>query len=343
MKRVLVVGAGSIGAHHSRAWLDAGASVTVFDIQPEALARLDTQIFPSRYGISLTAAGGKLSADSNSHEEFDLAVIGTPPDSHLEALRVWGPKTSNIYLEKPLVPPTSFHLENLEEFLEKFKGRVFCGYNHRLSPAYLQLIRRLRNHSLDSHFSVNTFWKEDWSGVLKAHPWLPSTKASYLGYTLRGGGALSEHSHGLDLTVFLASSLGFNLNLDAVENWKLDPERDSDTCSRVRLSSNDGSGHWLVTTSSEPQELEKSLTVKLEKVQYRVKFSAELDALDVSNGGIQESFEWKKTRKDDFRRVVTHVNRQLDGFQEEDWLDLDSALQSQKLLIAAVETAKFEK
>ena len=41
--------------------------------------------------------------------------------------------------------------------------------------------------------------KENWNGILGAHPWLKDEFDSYLGSTKHGGGCLQEHSHGLHL------------------------------------------------------------------------------------------------------------------------------------------------
>jgi predicted dehydrogenase len=82
MYSVKIYGAGSIGNHLAHACRTKGWDVLICDIDPDALKRTREDIYPSRYGrwdpdIRLSEA------DMVSGENFDVVIIGTPPDTHI--------------------------------------------------------------------------------------------------------------------------------------------------------------------------------------------------------------------------------------------------------------------
>ena len=78
--KVKVLGAGSIGNHLSNASRALGWSVDLCDIDPEALERARTQIYPSRYGKWDDSIRLFESAQA-PRGGYDLIFIGTPPHS----------------------------------------------------------------------------------------------------------------------------------------------------------------------------------------------------------------------------------------------------------------------
>lgn len=86
-RNVLIVGAGSIGNHMSYAARCLDINVTVFDIDSLALQRMREEIYPGRYGQwddAIFLSDNLRSCFDRS--DYELAVIGTPPDTHYEAL-----------------------------------------------------------------------------------------------------------------------------------------------------------------------------------------------------------------------------------------------------------------
>ena len=80
--KVKIYGAGSIGNHLAHACRDKGWEVLICDIDPEALERTKNDIYPARYGhwdktIRLATL------ENLPDEEFDIVIVGTPPDTHL--------------------------------------------------------------------------------------------------------------------------------------------------------------------------------------------------------------------------------------------------------------------
>lgn len=212
MPKIAIIGAGSIGCHLSFSSRKMGWNVTVFDNSEAALNRMRNDIYPKRYGswdsqITIcTMNQFKLFPVST----FDVIMIGTPPDTHVELIKQCLFLKPRILLtEKPLCPPSQNQLESLNLIFSKNKGTKFLvGYNHRVSRVIHELKRMWKNHGSLSVKNLEVRWLEDWSGILKAHPWLNGPEDSYLGFTERGGGALFEHSHGLDLWLHLSTYFG---------------------------------------------------------------------------------------------------------------------------------------
>ena len=57
----------------------------------------------------------------------------------------------------------------------------------------------MKEKILGNTITFDVDFRENWEGIFRAHPWLDGPKDSYLGYINKGGGALSEHSHALNL------------------------------------------------------------------------------------------------------------------------------------------------
>ena len=113
---VKIIGAGSIGNHLANACVTQGLSVTIVDIDKEALDRTKNIIYPERYEhwddkIKLTQPS-KLGA-----KKFDIVIIGTPPSSHLSlAIEEIKNNPKAILIEKPLCGITDDEKVKLDIF-----------------------------------------------------------------------------------------------------------------------------------------------------------------------------------------------------------------------------------
>ena len=114
--------------------------------------------------------------------------------------------------------------------------------------------------------------KEHWEGIFGAHPWLDGPKDSYLGFYKRGGGACSEHSHGINLLQHFASLVGAgkisrvsalhsyvktkSLNYDKISSLNVKTEKGLNcrifqdvvtkpTSKRLKIVSNEGFIEWV--------------------------------------------------------------------------------------------------
>ena len=135
MVDVLIFGAGSIGNHLSYACRVKGWSVSVYDNDKAALTRMKEQIYPSRYQIwdeqitllSKLPGGGK----------FDVVIVGTPPDTHLDIAKMVIPKFSPdiLLIEKPLCAPDMIGIDELERLLAEHQVKCLVGFNHNLAKS----------------------------------------------------------------------------------------------------------------------------------------------------------------------------------------------------------------
>lgn len=213
MKKILIFGSGSIGNHMSFASRKLGFKVYITDININALLRMKNEIYPRRYkkwdkNIELI----NFNKVFLLKEMFDLVIIGTPPNSHIELFNKCLKKINfkNILIEKPL---TTFKKNWVKKNFSNQKVNIFCGYNHSISKSFLYFLNNLKIFKKNKSILVN--WKEGWNGILNAHFWMKNEFSSYLGNLNDGGGSLHEHSHGLHLLNIILKR--FKIDLDNIE------------------------------------------------------------------------------------------------------------------------------
>lgn len=211
MTKILIYGAGSIGTHLSQAARRMGFSVSVVDTSSDALLRMREDIYPARYGqwddaiVQVNADEAKFAPG-----EFDIIMIGTPPDSHMAlALRALQLEPKLLHVEKPLLRPTDDFDLFEAECLKHPSTMVTVGYDHAISPSFQTLIDAIKSGDWGRTLTIDGATREHWEGIFKAHPWLEGPHDSYLGYTSRGGGAACEHSHALHLVLTSATAAGW--------------------------------------------------------------------------------------------------------------------------------------
>ena len=209
MTRVKIVGAGSIGNHLSHACREQGYAVTLCDREPEALRRTKEEIYPERYGawddeIRLAEA------DAVKDEPFEVVIVGTPPDSHvriaLAQLASAPPRV--LFIEKPLCPPDLAGCAELARAALETGAFVGVGFNHTLTRNTVVATQWLRDHAIGEIVTLRSMTREHWGGIFRAHPWLAGPQDSYLGFTARGGGAIGEHCHAINIWQHFAHALG---------------------------------------------------------------------------------------------------------------------------------------
>jgi predicted dehydrogenase len=203
-----VIGAGSIGNHLSHAMRALGHDVTLCDVDLAALERTKNQIYPSRYGCWDEAI--KLCRMPEAPVGgFDLVVIGTPPDSHIQlALQALEEEPKAILIEKPVCTPM---LEGGDALVSRAKAKgcqLFVGYDHVAGAAAKRVCELIDAGEIGEIQTLDVEFREHWAGIFAAHPWLEGPWDSYVGFWRRGGGAACEHSHGLNLWQHFASRLG---------------------------------------------------------------------------------------------------------------------------------------
>ncbi|MBW3540737.1 MAG: Gfo/Idh/MocA family oxidoreductase [Planctomycetes bacterium] len=132
MKRILVIGGGSIGERHVRCFLRTGrAEVSLCELRDDVRRRL-----ASDYAL----AGTFTSLDEALRERFDAAVICTPAHLHVPLAMQIAEQNLGLLIEKPL----STSVDGIDELAAAVESRrlpVSVAYVHRQHPA-LAAIRR---------------------------------------------------------------------------------------------------------------------------------------------------------------------------------------------------------
>jgi predicted dehydrogenase len=208
IRKVKVLGAGSIGNHLSNAARAMGWSVDLVDPDPAALERTRTEIYPTRYG-KWDDAIRLLTPDKAPRGGYDLICIGTPPDSHVRLARVAvaeDPKA--VLVEKPLCGPDLDGAQELADEAAAGGVSVFVGYDHVVGKAVQALEGFIGSGAVKDIATIDVEFREHWGGILAAHPWLAGPWETYLGYSARGGGASGEHSHAANLWQHFAHLAG---------------------------------------------------------------------------------------------------------------------------------------
>lgn len=192
MFKVKIYGAGSIGNHLSNASRTMGWAVDLCDLDPAALERTRTQIYPSRYG-KWDDAIRLFTSDQAPSGGYDLIVIGTPPDSHiLLAMAAIKEKPRAILVEKPFCAPDMRGAQELFEATHAAGIAVFTGYDHVVGQASGKFAEVAASGRLGVVETLDVEFREFWGGIFAAHPWLAGPSDTYLGFWKRGGGASGE-------------------------------------------------------------------------------------------------------------------------------------------------------
>ena len=135
MFKVKVFGAGSIGNHLAHASRSLGWSVDIVDIDPCALERTKCQIYPSRYGV-WDEAINLYTVEEAPRNQYDLIIIGTPPDVHIPiALQAIEERPQALLIEKPLCTPDLTGADELLRKSNEYGVKVFVGYDHAVGQA----------------------------------------------------------------------------------------------------------------------------------------------------------------------------------------------------------------
>jgi len=309
---ILIFGAGSIGNHMAYASRRLKLNVDVTDISFKALKRMKDQIFIQRYGkwdpkINLVSIKNVYKQD----KKYNLIVIGTPPNTHFQIFKKVSQtlKYENILIEKPLI---NFNSQNYKKFND-INGRVFSGYNHSLSLAIkyiFEILKKLKKSK--KHIDkIHVEWKEGWTGILKAHPWLKNEFQSYLGNLEEGGGALQEHSHGLHLLLLIMGLFKIkfkekNMNFFSIKNKKGDKCYDCYT----NLTSIYKNVFIKYETDLISKNSRKSVEIDIDNKKFIIvfNFKKNLDAVIVKkNEKILKKIIFKKNRSTEFQKEIKYI------------------------------------
>lgn len=337
-----VIGAGSIGNHLSNALRKLGVGVTIVDVDRNALERTRVQIYPERYGEFDQEIQLK-KPEEISGIPFDLCIIGTPPDTHLSIAEMELDSGHRaLLIEKPLSAPGLPQLNHFLDRVSRSDCRVLVAYNQRLKTNTTALLQKIDEESLGLPLSIQGTTREDWSGILAAHPWITKVTDSYLSYTSRGGGALYEHSHGLDFALFIANQLGCGRPKKVMSSMEMVEHKHGSYDKEVQIE--------IETTSGIPVKVHqdlftlppnKSLEIQFERGSARWEMHGDYDMVEISRRGSDtEVLKFPKTRPDDFLPEIAHVLELLQASEKNPSpLDLSESVYTSLTLEAALRSS----
>ena len=313
---VKIFGAGSIGNHLANAARALDWNVTICDLDTGALERTRRDIYPTRYGAWDESIRLALVADV-ADERFDVVIVGTPPDTHLpialEQLRRAAPAV--MFIEKPLCPPDMNGCSELVRAADANGTFVGVGYNHTLTRNTVEAERWLGETPIGTVTTIRSMTREHWRGIFGAHPWLAGPAASYLGYTSRGGGAVGEHSHAINIWQHFARITGHGritevtAMLDMVES---DGAR-YDRIAQLSVRTESGLvGTIVQDVITEPARKWLRVQGSDGYLEWEVNADTDHDAVRMQHAGSEPVERLiAKTRRDDFRPEIEHIARLL--------------------------------
>lgn len=313
--KVKVIGAGSIGNHLANASRQLGWQVDICDIDALALERTKNLIYPSRYGhwddgINL------YEMQQVPRSGYDLICIGTPPDSHMEiANTVIEEKPKAVLIEKPLSDPNSTDAELIHLSLKDHRVKGFVGYDHVIGEAAEFTEFLISDIDFGKLQTIDVEFREHWGGIFAAHPWLDGPSDSYLGYSKRGGGALCEHSHALNLWQHFALICGAGpiQNVMCVMDNVDDGALSYDRLSVLNLKTANGTlGRCVQDVITAPARKWLRLQFEYGYIEVHIGARDNNDLISWKIGGNEINQKWiLKKRPDDFIRELRHIENAL--------------------------------
>ena len=346
--KIKIIGAGSIGNHMAYASRCLSFDTTVEDISYDALSRMRNDIYPSRYGkwdkrINLTISKKK------DEVKYDIVVIGTPPDTHYNILKkILKGNPSAVLIEKPLCKPTNKEINFFKNHLLNYKIKFFCGYNHTIGKAALKIRKLLQKKDVGKIISIDVDWREHWQGIFKAHPWLNGPSDTYLGFWKRGGGALSEHSHGINIWQFLANSQSVSkiYSINSNISYKKLNKSNYDDIAFINLkSSNNIMGRVVQDVVTLPVKKNARILTQNAYLEWHCERSKGFDeVLFKPHNKKEKIYYFKKTRADDFILELKHLKEVLENKTYiNSPLNIKNAIETMDVIYSSHKSSKTKK
>ncbi len=345
MTTVKILGAGSIGNHLAHGARQIGWQVSMVDVDPTALERTRSDIYPARYGA--WDDGIRLATpDEVSGEHFDVVILGTPPDTHigLALAELRNSRPSLMLIEKPLCPPDLTPCTELVRAAAQGDVRILVGYNHRLTRHTQIAADWLKGHALGDITTLRAMTREHWGGIFAAHPWLAGPADTYLGFTSRGGGALGEHSHAINIWQYFADLAGCG-RIAEVTCMLDEVEVDGAAYDRIAQLSVRTDRGLVGTIVQDVVTRPAQKWLRLEGadgyLEWQVSVDAEHDLVRMvgHDGAVQEE-RVHKTRPDDFRGEIEHMAALLENPDQPSPIDLDAGMDTMRVIVAALRSAR---
>lgn len=345
-RKVKVFGAGSIGNHLSNAARRMGWAADIYDVDPAALERTRSQIYPGRYGAWDPEIGLYEAGEGPRDKVYDLVFIGTPPDSHIRLAReAIAGKPVAILIEKPFCTPDLNGAQELYEEAAAAGVALFVGYDHVVGHGAQKAAELLRSGLIGKVETLDVEFREYWGGIFAAHPWLDGPADTYLGYWQRGGGSCGEHSHALNLWQFFAyaAGLGTVVSVQGTLTYVREGKIDYDDLCLLNLTTEKGLvGRVVQDVITEPPRKWARIQGKDGFIELHIGFEPGVDMVRWRGTDKQVHEErFNKTRPDDFILEMTHIDAALkSGAPGDSPIAGARGLESMMIVAAAHESAR---
>ena len=342
--KIKILGAGSIGNHMAHASRSLGWDVVLSDVDPAALARARDSIYPTRYGAwdkAITLA----TVDEATKGDFDIIIVGTPPDSHIPAsFAAIDEHPRAILVEKPVCRPDLERAQELHDPATSAGVKMFVGYDHVVGVAARAAVDKLHGNSIGELTTLDVEFREHWGGIFAAHPWLDGPHDSYLGYWQRGGGASGEHSHATNLWQHLAHAAGAGrvTTVTATLDYVQDGAVDYDRLCLLNLETEGGiTGRTVQDVVTQPPRKWARLQGDQGFIEWHCGYTAESDAvIHAPDLSAPEVTQFPKHRPNDFIEELRHIQAVMDGHNQSPDLSLARGLDTMLVIAAAHESAR---
>ncbi len=318
MYKALIYGAGSIGNHLAHACRSKAWDVLMCDSDPEALQRTRDTIYPTRYGQ--WDSGIRLSeVNAIPHEDFEVVIIGTPPDTHLDlAVQILENNPPEVLLiEKPLCTPSLEGMRKIVELQKATGSFVAVGYNHTLAENSRRAAGILEQNTIGNPITISARFREHWGGIFGAHPWLRGPQDTYLGFFERGGGASGEHSHAINIWQHFAHCIGAGriIEVSATMDMVADGSVTYDRICLMSVKTESGLvGDIAQDVVTEPAQKAARIQGTKGFVEWFVNIDGGHDAVRYWGGkGEAREERIQKSRPDDFKGEIDHLEGILRG------------------------------
>ena len=191
MKKLLIIGCGSIGKRHLALFKKYYNFICVVDINKHRLLNVKKKFKVQKIYTNINQA--------LRENLFETAIIATPPNSHLYFAKICSKNMINIFIEKPLgMNVTGW--KKISDICKKNKLINYVAYCCRYLPYSIKLKKLLKSKKfIGKVLSANLRYGQylpDWHKWEKYYNFYMSKKSM-------GGGALLDESHGIDLIRYL--------------------------------------------------------------------------------------------------------------------------------------------
>lgn len=347
MYKVNIFGAGSIGNHLTHAFRTKKWDVTLSDIDPKALERSKNEIYKMRYGAwdeAIRLADSREIMD----EPADIIFIGTPPDTHMQIaltiLKKFKPKI--LLIEKPLCSPDLKNCQELFDAVKEGNVTALVGYNHTLAKSAKLAEEHINRGFLGEVETISCRTREHWGGIFKAHPWLRGPQDTYLGFYNRGGGAIGEHSHGINLWQHFSQFVGKGKIREVSATLKM-VEKDGCNYDKLGIASFTTEsglvGDLIQDVVTNPPEKLARVQGSDGYVEMRINYNAEGDAVIHGDKNNPTNITvLPKKRPDDFIVEADHIEEILSGKTKQSPISLERGLDTM-MVVAAIFKSHAEK